>query len=98
MLEDYALDSFQKEHSQMISEDRSNFETAKQVKFDEDLDVEGYDKSLGDGWGDFPLDAVFIRPKNRTVNETVKRIGEGRYILDQIFSEILCGRGNNNQN
>ena len=73
------------EHSQEAIGNRSNFESVGQIQIDEEIDVEGYEKSLGDGWGDFPLDAVFIRPKNRTVNETVKRIGQGRYILNPDF-------------
>lgn len=49
-------------------------------------DVEGLDESSsGDGWGDYPLDSVFVRTELRTVSEVVKRIENGRYILDPDF-------------
>jgi len=46
---------------------------------------EGLDNASGDGWGDYPLDAVFVRTEQRTVGEVVSRIGKGRYILDPDF-------------
>jgi hypothetical protein len=48
-------------------------------------DVEGLDEATGDGWGDYPLDAVFVRTETRSVNEVVKRIQNNRYILDPDF-------------
>ncbi|WP_202922829.1 DUF262 domain-containing protein [Pseudoxanthomonas daejeonensis] len=48
-------------------------------------DVEGADDSSGDGWGDYPLDSVFVRTELRTVAEVVGRIEKGRYILDPDF-------------
>lgn len=50
----------------------------------EDL-VEGVDEATSDGWGDYPLDAVFVRTETRTVAEVVKRIENKRYILDPDF-------------
>jgi hypothetical protein len=46
---------------------------------------EGVGQDIGDGWGDYPLDAVFVRTETRTVSEVVKRIDSKRYILDPDF-------------
>ena len=48
-------------------------------------DPEGLDNASGYGWGDYPLDAVFVRTEQRTVGEVVKRIQNKRYILDPDF-------------
>lgn len=48
-------------------------------------DVEGIDVGSSDGWGDYPLDAVFVRTETRTVGEVVKRIENDRYVLDPDF-------------
>lgn len=46
---------------------------------------EGLDGNASDGWGDYPLDAVFVRTETRTVSEVVKRINGDRYVLDPDF-------------
>lgn len=38
-----------------------------------------------DGWGEYPLDAVFVRTEQRTIGEVVQRIGRNRYVLDPEF-------------
>lgn len=48
-------------------------------------EIEGIDTETGDGWGDYPLDAVFVRTEQRTVGEVVARIQKNRYILDPDF-------------
>lgn len=48
-------------------------------------DVEGIEDSSSDGWGDYPLDAVFVRSEHRSVGEVVQRIIKNRYILDPDF-------------
>jgi hypothetical protein len=48
-------------------------------------DVEGLENAHSDGWGDYPLDAVFVRTETRSVAEVVKRIENKRYILDPDF-------------
>lgn len=48
-------------------------------------EIEGIDTETGDGWGDYPLDAVFVRTEQRTVGEVVARIAKNRYILDPDF-------------
>jgi transcriptional regulator with XRE-family HTH domain len=48
-------------------------------------DVEGIDNSQSSGWGDYPLDSVFVRTDQRTVAEVVKRINANRYDLNPEF-------------
>jgi len=48
-------------------------------------DPEGLDDSAVEGWGDYPLDAIFVRTEPRSVSEVVKRISNNRYILDPDF-------------
>jgi hypothetical protein len=48
-------------------------------------DPEGVDDPYSAGWGEYPLDAVFVRTEPRTVGEVVSRIEKGRYILDPDF-------------
>lgn len=46
---------------------------------------EGLDNPFDAGWGDYPLDAVFVRTEPRTVGYIVDRIERERYILDPEF-------------
>ena len=48
-------------------------------------DVEGADYAQGTGWGEYPLDSVFVRTEQRTVSEVVKRIKNERFILNPDF-------------
>lgn len=48
-------------------------------------DVEGLDNSQSAGWGDYPLDSVFVRTDQRTVSEVVRRINANRYDLNPEF-------------
>jgi hypothetical protein len=48
-------------------------------------DFEGVENPGGDGWGDYPLDSVFVRTEARTVSSVVERIENKRYILDPDF-------------
>lgn len=48
-------------------------------------DPEGLDDPAVEGWGDYPLDAIFVRTEPRSVAEVVKRISNDRYILDPDF-------------
>ncbi|AOE64027.1 DUF262 domain-containing protein [Pseudomonas corrugata] len=47
--------------------------------------LEGIDEQQGMGWGEYPLDSVFVRTEQRTVGEVVKRIGADRFILNPDF-------------
>lgn len=46
---------------------------------------EGFDNTQSEGWGDYPLDTVFVRNEQRTINDVVSRIKKGRYQLDPEF-------------
>jgi hypothetical protein len=48
-------------------------------------DVEGVDRPNSIGWGDYPLDSVFVRTEQRTVGEVVRRIRADRYDLSPDF-------------
>jgi len=50
-----------------------------------DSEIEGEDDSKASGWGQYPLDSVFVRTEPRTVGDVVKRIIAGRYQLDPEF-------------
>ncbi len=47
-------------------------------------DVEGLD-SGGGSWGDYPIDALFIRHESRTVFDIIRRINKGSYVMDPDF-------------
>lgn len=59
---------------QQTTDQDSNFE-----------EPEGVDDPIDTGWGDYPLDAVFVRTEPRTVGDVVDRIDRQRYILDPDF-------------
>lgn len=46
---------------------------------------EGVENPFEAGWGDYPLDAVFVRTEPRTVGDVVDRIERQRYVLDPDF-------------
>src|ERR1700677_4217905 len=48
-------------------------------------DVEGIDPPESTGWGDYPLDSVFVRTDARTVRDVVMRINNDRYDLNPDF-------------
>jgi hypothetical protein len=48
-------------------------------------DVEALGQTSAEGWGDYPLDAVFVRTDTRTVSEVVKRIEANDISLIPIF-------------
>lgn len=47
--------------------------------------IDGLDEQHGIGWGEYPLDSVFVRTEQRTVGEVVKRIKANRFVLDPDF-------------
>jgi len=47
-------------------------------------EIEGLD-SEGRSWGDYPLDEMLIRSDNRTIHDVVRRIDQGRYVMDPDF-------------
>jgi len=50
---------------------------------------DGLDTSSSFGWGEYPLDSVFVRTEQRTVNEVVRRIRAGRYDLSPDFQRTF---------
>lgn len=48
-------------------------------------EIEGFDTSRSESWGEYPLDTVFVRKEARTVGDIVSRIDKGRYKLDPEF-------------
>jgi hypothetical protein len=48
-------------------------------------EVEGYESSSGSGWGEYPLDSVFVRQEIRSLSDVIDRIKRKRYILDPEF-------------
>jgi transcriptional regulator with XRE-family HTH domain len=50
-----------------------------------DGEPEGLEVTHSTGWGEYPLDAVFVRTDVRTVGEVVKRIRSDRYDLNPEF-------------
>ena len=46
--------------------------------------IDGLD-SEGRSWGDYPLDEMLIRSDNRTIHDVIRRIDQGRYVMDPDF-------------
>ena len=46
---------------------------------------EGIGPDEDSAWGDYPLDTVLIRNESRTVADVLRRISQGRYVLDPDF-------------
>ena len=57
------------------------------IRENQSEEVEGFDVSdpSSSGWGEYPLDSIFVRKEQRTVSEVVKRIDADRYILNPDF-------------
>ena len=51
---------------------------------DTEEEIEGLD-SEGRSWGDYPLDEMLIRSDNRTIHDVIRRIDQGRYVMDPDF-------------
>ena len=47
--------------------------------------IEGLDRPIGSGWGEYPLDSVFVRQETRTVSAVLDRVKRKRWILDPDF-------------
>ena len=50
---------------------------------------DGLDAPSSFGWGEYPLDSVFVRTEQRTVSEVVRRIRAGRYDLSPDFQRTF---------
>ena len=47
--------------------------------------IEGYESPRPGGWVDYPLDELAIRDERRTAEDVVRRIRNGRFVLDPDF-------------
>lgn len=47
--------------------------------------LEGYEPSEPGGWDDYPLDALAIRDERRTAVDVVRRMTQGRFVMDPDF-------------
>ena len=47
--------------------------------------VEGLGSSEDETLGEYPLDTMLIRNENRTIHDVLRRIGQGRFIMDPEF-------------
>ena len=47
-------------------------------------DIEGLDATPS-SWGDYPLDELLIRNENRTIYDVIRRIGQGKVVMDPDF-------------
>jgi hypothetical protein len=51
--------------------------------------IEGVEPSGPGGWDDYPIDALAIRDERRTAQDIVRRIGQGRFVLDPDFQRAF---------
>lgn len=66
-----------------ISEIKTKEETKSEEEEKPDIIEEGNVENSG--WDEYPLDSVFVRTEQRTVNEVVRRIEADRFILNPDF-------------
>lgn len=65
-------------------EDNDDYHVASKTDLEEVMEEpDGLDDSSA--WGDFPIDKVSIRSEPRTVQDIIRRIDEGRYIMNPEF-------------
>src|SRR3954469_22113320 len=49
-------------------------------------ELEGFDEGTGSAfWGEYALDAVFVRTDTRSISDVIRRIDSKRYVLDPDF-------------
>lgn len=48
-------------------------------------DLEGLDDAPTEGWGDYPIDTMLIRTEPRTVDDVLRRIEQGRFVMNPDF-------------
>jgi hypothetical protein len=48
-------------------------------------EIEGFDEPTSISWGEYGLDAVFVRNENRSISDVIRRIDNKRYIMDPDF-------------
>ena len=63
------------------SDDTMDDQQSDQLISDE---IEGLD-SRDESWGDYPIDDLLIRHEHRTINDVIRRINEGTYVMNPDF-------------
>ncbi len=48
-------------------------------------EIEGLDSKEDESWGDYPIDDLLIRHEHRTINDVIRRINEGTYVMNPDF-------------
>lgn len=48
-------------------------------------EIEGLEEDQGSFWGDYPIDTLLIRNETRTVHDVLRRIGDGRFVMNPEF-------------
>lgn len=64
--------------------DQPEWQGVREQQLQEEEKIEGLD-SEGRTWGDYPLDEMLIRSDNRTIHDVIRRIDQGRYVMDPDF-------------
>lgn len=52
---------------------------------EETEEIEGVEDNEAASWGDYPLDTMLIRNEPRTVQDVLRRMGQGRFVMDPDF-------------
>ena len=56
--------------------------------------IEGLEDNSAASWGDYPLDTLLIRNESRTVQDVLRRMGQGRFVMDPDFQrDFIWDRG-----
>lgn len=63
-------------------------ESSEGMAADED-EIEGYEAPRPGGWQEYPIDELAIRDERRTAVDVVRRIGQGRFVLDPDFQRAF---------
>ncbi|SMF96176.1 Protein of unknown function DUF262 [Methylomagnum ishizawai] len=48
-------------------------------------EIEGLDRDEDSGWGDYPIDTVWIRTETRTIHDVLRRIEKGSFVMNPDF-------------
>ncbi len=59
------------------------------IERDVDDDVEGLEDNRPSEWGDYPIDTMLIRHEQRTVDDVLRRIKQGMFVMDPDFQREL---------
>lgn len=57
-------------------------------------EIEGLEEGQGTFWGDYPIDTLLIRHETRTVHDVLRRIGDGRFVMNPDFQRDFIWNDN----